>query len=185
MISRAITDKIAQPYAEALLEISSNNSNISSVTEEVKLISSTLANSQDLKSLFVNPVVSSKLKKDLLDKIFSQKITQSTLNFLKILADRRRLYILDSIIEKYLEFAYEVANITLAKVIASVALSNGQQELLIEKIKLMTESSKVELLTQVDPNLIGGLTIQIGSQVIDTSLQGQIKQMASHLDINL
>lgn len=185
MSSRAIVAKIAQPYAEALLEISTTNSTVSSITEEIKLISDTLNNSKELGSAFANPLVSVDKKIALLDKIFAGQVSSEVINFLKVLAQRKRLNILDSIVEKYLELAYEASNITLAKVVASVALSEEQQEALITKIKSMTQSSKVELITQVDANLIGGLTIQIGSQVIDTSLQGQIKQMASHLDVNL
>uniref|UniRef100_A0A7S2ZSB2 ATP synthase subunit delta, chloroplastic n=1 Tax=Rhodosorus marinus TaxID=101924 RepID=A0A7S2ZSB2_9RHOD len=182
MSSRAIFAKIAQPYAEALLDTIGSGTD---VTKEIKLIANTLSNSSELQALFSNPMVTSEAKKDLLEKAFGKEINPKLLIFLKVLADRKRLNMLDAVIEKYLEIAYENANITLAKVVASVPLSNEQQQALISKIKAMTQSSEVELLTQVDSDLIGGLTIQIGSQVIDTSLQGQIKQMASHLDINL
>nr|YP_010338568.1 ATP synthase CF1 delta subunit [Rhodaphanes brevistipitata]UNJ18518.1 ATP synthase CF1 delta subunit [Rhodaphanes brevistipitata] len=183
MSNKAVVAKIAQPYAEALLEIASNN--ISSVNEEIKIVSSTLSNSTDLKTFFANPMVQNSAKKELLDKIFAETISRPVLHFLMVLADRNRLSILNSIIEKYLELAYKEANITLAKVVASIALTDEQQKSLINKIKLITKSSEVELRIHIDPSLIGGFTVQIGSKVIDTSLQGQIKQMAAHLDINL
>lgn len=181
MSSKTIVAKVAQPYAEALLEIS--NDNISSINKEVKLIIDTLQNSSDLKEFFGNPMISSQAKKELIKKLFIDEISTTLLNFLMILADKGRLSLLDSILEKYLELSYKAAKIILAKVVASIALTSEQQEALITKLKSMTKSSEIELLTEVDPNLIGGLTIQIGSQIIDTSLQGQIKQMASHLDL--
>nr|YP_009296860.1 ATP synthase CF1 delta subunit [Bangiopsis subsimplex]AOM66203.1 ATP synthase CF1 delta subunit [Bangiopsis subsimplex]ARO90436.1 ATP synthase CF1 subunit delta [Bangiopsis subsimplex] len=181
MSSKTVIAKIAQPYAEALLEISTNN--ISEVNHEVKLIADTLSNSTELKTFFANPIIPGKAKKELLNKLFSKDISKPVLNFLMILADRGRLSILNFIIEKYLELSYKTANVVLAKVVASISLTEEQQKKLITKLKSMTQSSEVELITEIDPNLIGGLTIQIGSQIIDTSLQGQIRQMSSHLDI--
>nr|YP_010336034.1 ATP synthase CF1 delta subunit [Tsunamia transpacifica]QUE27925.1 AtpD [Tsunamia transpacifica]UNJ14440.1 ATP synthase CF1 delta subunit [Tsunamia transpacifica] len=185
MSSKTIVAKIAQPYAEALLEISKNTGSLSSTSQEVKLIADTFSSSSQLKEFFSNPLTSIEAKKELLEKVFSQNVSTPILNFLMILTERRRISIFNAIAEKYLELAYEVSNITLAKIIASVALTEKQQEALSAKIKSMTKASEVQLLIQVDPDLIGGLTIQVGSQVIDTSLQGQIKQMAAHLDITL
>nr|YP_010336429.1 ATP synthase CF1 delta subunit [Goniotrichopsis reniformis]UNJ14835.1 ATP synthase CF1 delta subunit [Goniotrichopsis reniformis] len=185
MSSRAVVSKIALPYAEALLAMASSKGNVSVITEEIKLISNTLKSSDDLQSLLANPIVAATEKANLLEKLFSEQVNSDVLNFLKVLAQRKRLNILDVIVGKYLELAYEASQVTLAKVIASMPLSNAQEEALVTKLQSMTKASSVELVTEVDSSLIGGLTIQIGSQVIDTSLQGQIKQMASHLDINV
>nr|YP_010335840.1 ATP synthase CF1 delta subunit [Chroothece richteriana]UNJ14246.1 ATP synthase CF1 delta subunit [Chroothece richteriana] len=185
MSRKAVAARIAQPYAEALLEISSKNNTVSSVTEDIKIVSDTLANSQELSQFFANPLIDVFTKKKLLEKVFDQKINVSLLNFLMILTDKKRINMVESILEKFLEIAYTATNVTLAKVITSTTLSNEQQQALIEKIKLMTQATEVRLSLQVDTSLIGGFSIQIGSQIIDTSLRGQLQQMASHLDIKL
>jgi F-type H+-transporting ATPase subunit delta len=60
-------------------------------------------------------------------------------------------------------------------------MSEGQQEALVAKLKAMTNVKQVKLDIKVDKTLIGGFTVQIGSRVIDTSIQGQLKKLASHL----
>jgi len=185
MSSQAVVAKIAQPYAEALLEIAKNSGNLSDISQEMKLIAETLSKSQELQNFLANPLSPAKAKKELLIKLFSEETSAHVLNFLLILTDKKRIGILDSIAARYLELAYQASNITLAKVVSSVALTDEQKAALTAKIKSITSAAQVELIIQMDKELIGGFTIQVGSQVIDKSLQGQIKQMAAHLDINV
>lgn len=100
-----------------------------------------------------------------------------------ILVDRKRIAMLDAIASKYLELAYQMESLTIANINTSIALNSDQENLLTEKIKVMTQAKEVKLIVSVDPELIGGFTIQIGSKVIDTSIRGQLRQMASHLDV--
>lgn len=100
-----------------------------------------------------------------------------------ILVDRKRIGMLDAIASKYLELAYQMESLTIANINTSIALSPDQETLLTEKIKVMTKAKEVKLIISVEPELIGGFTIQIGSKVIDTSIRGQLRQMASHLDV--
>jgi len=60
-------------------------------------------------------------------------------------------------------------------------MSEDQQEALVSKLKTMTGVKQVKLEVKVDKTLIGGFTVQIGSRIIDTSIQGQLKKLASHL----
>ena len=66
-------------------------------------------------------------------------------------------------------------------VISSSEMSEGQQEALIGKLKAMTGVKQVKLEVEVDKALIGGFTVRIGSRIVDTSIQGQLRKLASHL----
>jgi len=77
--------------------------------------------------------------------------------------------------------AYKQASVEVAHVISSSEMSESQQEALVSKLKAMTGVKQVKLDIKVDKALIGGFTVQIGSQVVDTSIQGQLKKLASHL----
>jgi F-type H+-transporting ATPase subunit delta len=71
------------------------------------------------------------------------------------------------------------------KVKASVSLTNSQEDALISKLKSMTQADQIKLSVQIDPKLLGGFSIQVGSKIIDTSIQGQLKRMAIHLGVSL
>ena len=61
-------------------------------------------------------------------------------------------------------------------------ISEEQQQLLTEKLQSMTNAKEIKLLITLDSTLIGGFLIKTNSQVIDLSIKGQIKELASHLD---
>jgi F-type H+-transporting ATPase subunit delta len=69
----------------------------------------------------------------------------------------------------------------LAEVTSAVELSESQQQSVREKVTAMTGAQQVELDTKIDPELIGGVIITVGSQVIDASLRGQLRRIGLRL----
>jgi F-type H+-transporting ATPase subunit delta len=172
--------KIAQPYAEAFLELSSKGS-IEGTINDLNFITSSLSGSIELKTLLSNPLVNSQTKKNVVKSLFSEKIDNKTLKFLLVLCDRGRISYLSSILDKSLELAYKAASIETVKVVSSVSFTSSQQESLISKLKKMTGAEQIKLDITTNPNLIGGFVIQVGSKIIDTSIQGQLRQLSSYL----
>jgi F-type H+-transporting ATPase subunit delta len=64
---------------------------------------------------------------------------------------------------------------------SSVPFTSTQQEALISKLKKMTGADQIRLDITTNSSLIGGFVVQVGSKIIDTSLQGQLKQLSSYL----
>jgi F-type H+-transporting ATPase subunit delta len=172
--------KIAQPYAEAFLELASKNS-LETTINDLNCLSVSLSNSNDLKKLLSNPLVNSENKKSIIKSIFGEKIDSTTLKFLLVLCDRGRIAYLDSILEKATELAYKAASIEIVKVTSSTAFTPSQQEALVSKLKKMTGAEQIKLEIKTNPNLIGGFIVQVGSKVIDTSIQGQLRELSSYL----
>ena len=77
--------------------------------------------------------------------------------------------------------AYKRAAIGVAYVTSACEMSESQQEALVGKLKSMTKAKEIKLETTVDKTLVGGFTVQVGSRIIDTSISGQLKKLASHL----
>nr|NP_053853.1 ATP synthase CF1 delta subunit [Porphyra purpurea]P51243.1 RecName: Full=ATP synthase subunit delta, chloroplastic; AltName: Full=ATP synthase F(1) sector subunit delta; AltName: Full=F-type ATPase subunit delta [Porphyra purpurea]AAC08129.1 ATP synthase CF1 delta chain [Porphyra purpurea] len=183
MSSNNLVAKIAQPYASALLDLANEKKAIEQISQDMKLIKDILLQSGKLKYFLANPLKTIEAKKQVIAATFGDQISENTLSFLMVLVDRKRISMLDVIAGKYLELAYAMESLTIANISTSIALNSDQENLLIDKIKAMTSAKEVKLVISVDPELIGGFTIQIGSKVIDTSIRGQLKQMASHLDV--
>ena len=98
-----------------------------------------------------------------------------------VLCDRGRISYLESIVDKALELAYKAASIETVKVTSSVPFTSIQQEALTSKLKKMTGADQIRLEITTNSNLIGGFVVQVGSKIIDTSIQGQLKQLSSYL----
>jgi len=144
----------------------------------MNVVSQFLANSNDLKKFLGNPLVTRDAKKSVVKDILGEQIDGSTLKFLLLLVDRNRIEVLDSIAKKYLELSYKQESIEIAKITSSIQLSAGQQKEITEKLKVITGAKQIKLALKVDPQLIGGFTIEVGSKMIDTSIRGQLKQIS-------
>jgi F-type H+-transporting ATPase subunit delta len=173
--------KIAEPYAEALLELATLNDSLKETTNDINIVSQFLANSSDLKKFLDNPLITRDAKKNVLKDVLGEQISTTSLTFLMLLVDRGRIAFLDGVAQKFLELSYKKDSIEIAKITSSIQLSGQQQKDLAEKLKVMTGAKQIKLALRVDPKLIGGFTVEVGSKLIDTSIRGQLKQISSLL----
>lgn len=84
----------------------------------------------------------------------------------------------------YQRILRELQQTTLAEVISAVPISEEQASALIERIRRRTAAVRVELRRRVDPDLLGGMIIKIGDEVIDASLRGQLRKLTLQLTLS-
>ena len=94
-----------------------------------------------------------------------------------MLADRQRIGFLDAVLERLLELYREQRNIALATVTSASTLNEDQQSDLLKKVQLFAGTDNLEIDLQVDPELIGGFVVNVGSKVIDASIAGQVRRL--------
>ena len=111
-----LLNSVTTPYAEALLQVVNENNQTEEMVKEVKQLLTLINDSPDLEKTLSSPVLEKDTKKKIIIEIFSEKINSSLLNFLKILADRQRIGIVTSILDRFLEIYRENSNIALATV---------------------------------------------------------------------
>jgi F-type H+-transporting ATPase subunit delta len=176
-----VLSKVAVPYAEALLDLAKSNGSLKETTNDMNIVSQFLANSSDLKKFLGNPLITKDAKKNVVKDILGEQIDGSTLKFLLLLVERGRIEVLEQIAQKFLELSFKQESIEIAKITSSIQLSAQQQKDIAEKLKVITGAKQIKLALKVDPALIGGFTIEIGSKMIDTSIRGQLKQISTLL----
>ena len=176
-----VLSKVAEPYAEALLDLAKSNDSLKETTNDMNIVSQFLANSSDLKKFLGNPLITRDAKKNVVKDILGEQVGASTLKFLLLLVDRNRIEVLESIAQKFLELSYKQESIEIAKITSSIQLSAEQQKEIAEKLKLITGAKQIKLALKIDPQLIGGFTIEIGSKLIYTSIRGQLRQISNLL----
>ena len=157
------------------------NSQTEEMVSEVKQLLELINNSSELEKALSSPILETDAKKKIIVEIFSNKVNSSLLNFLKLLADRQRIGILTSILDRFLEIYRENSNIALATVTSAVELTDEQKGLITKKIINIAGTEKLELVTKIDPSLIGGFVASVGSKVIDASLASQIRKLGLSL----
>lgn len=176
-----LLNTIATPYADALLQVGESRQESDRLAQEAQELLQVWHSSDGLRDAMRSPVLSVDSKKKALAALFQEDISPAMANLLKLLADRQRIGVLDAVLERFLELYRQLRGIALAEVVSASPLSDEQLSRLTDKVKAVAGSSRVELRQAVDPSLIGGFVVRIGSQVIDYSLLGQVRRLGLSL----
>ena len=181
MASNVAMAEVAQPYAQALMSVAQGNNITDQIGEDVRGLLNLLKESDQLRNFIDNPFIDANDKKAVLGRVLGEEVNPSLRNFLMLLVDRRRISFLSDICEQYLVLLRQLTQTVLAEVTSAVPLSESQSQTIREKVMAMTSARQVELETNVDGDIIGGVIIKIGSQVVDASLRGQLRRLSLRL----
>ncbi len=172
---------VSKTYGEALFELSIEEKNLDLVTEEVKLVIEVLSQNDDLLRLLNHPKISKEEKLTVIENIFKGRMSDTLVGFLVIIVDKGRYNELHSIFEYFLACVREHKSIGVAYVTSAMELSDTQKNAITNKLLATTKYVQFEMNYIVDSSIIGGLVIQIGDRVVDSSIQTQIKTLTKAL----
>jgi F-type H+-transporting ATPase subunit delta len=172
-----LLNTITSPWAEAFLQVAESEGKVDQTIGQVREILALWNGSAELREAMASPVLEVEAKKAALVKLFGDQVSPSVLNLLKLLADRQRIGFLDAVLERVLVLYREQNQIALATVTSATALSEEQQAEITKKVQSFAGTDKVEINLAVDPSLLGGLVLSVGSKVIDASVAGQVRRL--------
>ncbi|MEL6776588.1 MAG: ATP synthase F1 subunit delta [Cyanobacteria bacterium J06597_16] len=178
------TSEVAAPYAQALLSVAKSNDCVDQISQTAADLLSLLKESQDLSAFFANPVAAAEAKRGVVNQVLGDDANPQMKNFLLLLVDRGRIYLIEPILQQFQALVREMKQTVLAEVISAVELNDEQKETVRQKVQSMTKANSVELASRVDADLIGGVIIQIGSQVLDASVRGQLRRIGLQLGVS-
>jgi F-type H+-transporting ATPase subunit delta len=169
--------EIFDPYAEALLSLAKQDNLLDDFSRDAADIREIWQSSTDLQSFLENPTLVAEQKRPVVQQVFGSGIHPLMLNFLNLLLDRNRIGYLDGILNRFQALVRQQRNIALAEVTTAVPLNESQMATVVEKVKAMTGAQSVELNVRIDPEIIGGVIVQAGSEVFDASVRSQLKRI--------
>jgi F-type H+-transporting ATPase subunit delta len=184
-MSSSVRQSFVEPYAEALMDVAKSQNLVEELGANVQWLLSALDVSPELKTFLASPLVKLETKKDLIRKAIADQVNPTMLSFLLILVDRKRVVFLESICLRFQAMLRELNRVALAEVTTAVELSESQSENLKQKVKSLTNSQSVELSVKVNPDLIGGVIVKVGSQIIDASIRGQLRRLSNSLSAGI
>lgn len=185
MENSSFSQTIVEPYAEALMAVAKQQNLVDAFGNDIQFVLTTLAESEDFQRLLSSPLIPENVKKDLLNSLFSSQVNPFVANFLGLLVERRRILFLEAICLKFQSLLRTMNRVALAEISTATALTDTQKETLKQKVKELTGANSVELSIKLTPELIGGVIIKVGSQVIDASIRGQLRRLTSGLMANI
>ncbi|MDJ1185694.1 ATP synthase F1 subunit delta [Roseofilum casamattae] len=177
MKNSSVVGSIVEPYAQALMAIAKQNDLADRFGDDTRLLLELWNSSDELRSFLGNPLIQAEAKKGVLRQLAQDQTDSYIQRFLFLLVDRGRIQFLDGVCKSYLALLRQMKQIVLAEVTSAVELTDSERSAIVDRTKAMTGANSVELQTQIDPDLIGGVVIKVGSQVIDASLRGQLRRI--------
>ena len=169
--------QIARPYAAALFDLSKSEGSVDAVEAGLVELQKLNGESDDFRRFLRSPVISADEKSVAADAILAKANLNKTVgNLVKVVARNGRLFALPAIIKAFQALAAGERGEVSADVTSATPLSGEQVALLADTLK--AKIGKTVTLTQhVDPSLIGGLVVKVGSQMIDSSLKTKLSAM--------
>lgn len=176
-MAETIVSGVAGRYATALFELAREVGAIDAVKADLDRFAALIAESDDLKRLVRSPVFTSEEQEHavaaVLDRVGIGGIAG---NFLKTVAANRRLFAVEAMIRDYAALVATAKGEVVAEVTVAQPLSDAHAATLKEALDALT-GKDVKLAVEVDPSLLGGLKVKLGSRLVDASLKTKLNSI--------
>lgn len=168
---------VAERYASSLFELALEAGSVDKVGADLDRFQALLEESEDLRRLVASPVFSAEEQLKAITAVAEKAgIAGLVGNFLKVVAGNRRLFALPGMVRAYREIAAAHRGEITAEVTSAHALSAAQETELKSALKGVT-GKDVAIAVTVDPSILGGLIVKVGSRQIDTSLRTKLSTL--------
>lgn len=177
-LTAGIKASLAGRYASALFDLASEDGTVTAVESDLDKLADALRESDELRALIRNPEIKRHQIASVMDGLGTHLgLSELTRNFLGVLANNRRVAELPAIIRAFAAIAAAQRGEVQAEVASAHALTDEQIATLEAKLRAR-EGRTVKLTSRVDPDLLGGLVVTIGSQRIDSSIRTRLNSLA-------
>ena len=168
-------EEIAEVYSRSLFDVAKEQGDLDRIHDELGEFADALADSHDLQVFFFSPYFSSHEKKDGLKKLIEDG-DENLVRFLELLAERHRMPVLFRI-RRAFDDLWRIENKRLpVKVTSAIELDQEMVDDIGKKIEEQT-GQRIELSSKVDPDVLGGLVLQVGNMVLDASVRNRLEKL--------
>jgi len=166
---------VAGRYARALFELALDAKSVDAVKTDIEKFAAMMADSADLMRLVRSPVFGAEERSKALAAVLAKAgIGGLASNFLMFVTANRRLFAIGDMIRDFRKLVARWKGEVTAEVIAAEKLSDAHLEEIKSALKSITGEKSVDLHVKIDPAIIGGLTVKLGSRMVDSSLRTKL-----------
>jgi F-type H+-transporting ATPase subunit delta len=173
-----IISGMAGRYATALFELALDNKAIDSIKKDLDQFDTLIANSADLNRLVRSPVFDADEQLKALSAILAKAgIAGLAANFLRVITTNRRLFAVRDMIRGYRMLVARHKGEVIAHVTVAEKLNDSNIDALKNALKSVTGGKDIDLDVKINPAIIGGLIVQVGSRMVDSSLRTKLNSI--------
>ena len=167
--------EIAEVYARSLFEVANEHDVLDDVHDQLGEFTDELDSNRDLQVFFFSPYFSSEEKKDGIGKLV-EDADERFVRFLELLAERHRMPVLFRMRREFEALYAEERKLLPVTITSAVELDDGTVKKIGDEIQDQT-GKRIELTTSVDPDVIGGLAMQVGNVIMDATIRARLERL--------
>jgi len=175
-----MTGSVELVYAQALLDLAVEDKQLAQVSEQLVALDQVISDKPELLGLFDTPVISLSQRRQCVERIFKEHVSDLLYRFLQVLNSKGRLGLLARIIHAYSHLLDQRDGVVEVEVFVAIALQEQQTQRISQEIGKAI-GRNVVIHQHVDPTLIGGLTVLIGDRLINGSIATQLEMMRQQI----
>ena len=174
--NKSFSVETSERYSRALFEVTNESKELDKVESDVKNFQILLSSNQDIKNFIKDPTQSI-LQQNKFINLLGEKLdfSKNLKNFFLLLIEKRRIFFVEKIFNSFLKFCSQKRGEIKASLISSKELTKSELDLINKELS-KSIGSTLKFDYQVDKGLIGGLKLQLGSFMIDTSIKNKLKK---------
>ena len=171
---------LARPYAKALFSSAVESNTIDEMALELKTMAMS-SMTEEVINTIENPVLSRQEVVNILLKLFEESVSNTSKKLIEVLAENKRLNLLETIYETYQELLEAHKEQNSVEVFVAVEPGEEAKDNIEQKLKL-TYGKDANIFFSKDPTMMGGLSIKIGDETLDLSIKGKVKKLVNQLN---
>jgi F-type H+-transporting ATPase subunit delta len=176
------TSGVAERYAQALFTLAHEQNVTDAVADALRNFGGMIEQSADLKRLVLSPAFTAEEQQKAVGAVLNQfGFGGITANFIKLVASKRRLFVLPDMIRAFLALNDKAKGVERADVTVAAPLSSDQSAALQETLRQVSGGQTVKVNVNVDPSIIGGIVVKLGSRMVDASLKTKLNSLRTRM----
>lgn len=170
----------AKRYALALFELAQQHNQLTSIEEDLREVKVVFKENQELQVLLATPKLSLSRKKEIIRELFA-KANPLVVNTLQVLIDRSRINETVAVATEFAKLANEAQGIEDAKVFSTRPLTDDERAAISSAFAHKVGKQSLRIENEIDPSLIGGMRLQIGNRIFDSSVSTKLDRLKKQL----
>ena len=170
-------------YAKSLITLSIEKNELDVIYQDMILISETIENSKDLSVLLNSPVVKTDKKQEILKTVFGENTTELTKQFLLLISSRNREALIGDIANAFVRQYKVIKQIIVTEITSAVKLDAAQKKKILQLLNT-DETSSVEVIEKINPEIIGGFIVRVDDKQIDASISRKLDNLKQDFSKN-
>tara|TARA_B100000768_G_C11171841_1_gene329054 strand:+ start:383 stop:919 length:537 start_codon:yes stop_codon:yes gene_type:complete len=171
---------LARPYAKALFASALEDASLEEMANELQIMA-TASKSKEVANTIENPSLSRQEVVTILVNLFEESVSETSKRLVAILAENKRLNLLQSIYSIYRELLAEHKEQNTVTVFVASEPSSDAKEEIEQKLK-SSYGNDANISFSKDPSMMGGLSIKVGDETLDLSIRGKVKKLVNQLN---